>query len=131
MNARDQDQDQAGGALDALQQLEATIEQRDDSREVAARQLSRAQAEAERILAAAHDAGAQAGSRRRAELVARTQDECAAIRAAGLAEAEQIAARISAERPRIVAVLTGLVLGEEAQSDAGPDDEGTDRWPSG
>jgi hypothetical protein len=119
----------ANGALDALQRFETALEQRDDSRDVAEARLAAADAEAERILAAARAAGTDAGRRRRAELLAQAQTESAAIRAAGQAEADRIATRMSVERQQLIAVLAGLVLGGEVQSDARSDDEGADPRP--
>jgi hypothetical protein len=119
----------ADGALDTLQRLETALEQRDDSRDVAEARLAAANAEAERILAAARAAGTDAGRRRRAELLAQAQTESAAVRAAGQAEADRVATRMSVERRQLTDALAGLVLGEEVQSDARSDDEGADPRP--
>lgn len=103
----------ADNALEALQDLESTLEDQDDSREVAEELLTAAHTEAERILAAARTAGERTGERRRAAMLSSARAEAAAIEAAGRADADAIANRASADSRQLIAELTALVLGDE------------------
>jgi vacuolar-type H+-ATPase subunit H len=97
-------------ALTAVQRLESALEQRDGARDVAENALAAARAEADRLLADARRAGQKAGRRRSDALVAEAEAEAAAIRAYGVARAEELRRRSSAERDELIAELTKLLL---------------------
>jgi F-type H+-transporting ATPase subunit b len=97
-------------ALTAVQRLESALEQRDGARDVAEDALATARAEADRLLADARRAGQKAGRRRSDALVAEAEAEAAAIRADGIARAEELRRRASADGEELIAELTALVL---------------------
>jgi vacuolar-type H+-ATPase subunit H len=97
-------------ALTAVQRLESALEERDGARDVADDALAAAHAEADRLLASAREAGRKAGRSRRSALIAEAEAEAAAIRADGVAQAEELRRRSSAERDGLIAELTELLL---------------------
>jgi vacuolar-type H+-ATPase subunit H len=97
-------------ALTAVQRLESVLEERDGARDVAEDALAAARAEADRLLADAREAGTEAGRTCRSALVAEAEAEAAATRADGIAQADQLRRRASAERDELIAELTDLLL---------------------
>jgi cell division septum initiation protein DivIVA len=102
------------GALEAVRELEAALEEQHDSHAVAGTAVDDARAEAERLLVAARRAGTDAGRRRRAAVLSEAEAEATAIRAAGEAEAAELLGHVSAGRDGLVAELTALLLQPEA-----------------
>ena len=103
-----------GGALDAVEQIETALTERDAARDSADVELAAARAEAERLLSAARIAGAAAGRARREGVLAQAESESRAIRVAGDAEAAESARRTSVARGALVSDFTSLLLIEEA-----------------
>jgi vacuolar-type H+-ATPase subunit H len=103
-----------GGALDAVADIETALIERDAARDAADAELAAARAEAERLLSSARIAGAEAGRARHVALLTQTESETRAIRAAGEAEAAEVARRMSAARDALVSDFTSLLLIEEA-----------------
>jgi hypothetical protein len=101
------------GALEAVQRLESALEEQHAASDVAAAALDAARAEAERLLAAGRDAGADAGRRRRDALLAEAEADAAAIRAAGETEARDVLERVAAGRDDLVAALTAQLFPRE------------------
>jgi vacuolar-type H+-ATPase subunit H len=97
-------------ALSAVQRLESALEERDGARDVAEEALAATRAEADRLLADAREAGTKAGRSRRSALLAEAEAEAAATRADGIARAEELRRRASAERDEMTAELTKLLL---------------------
>ena len=97
-------------ALTAVQRLESALEERDGARDVAEDALAAARAEADRLLANAREAGRKTARSRQSALVAEAATEAAAIRADGIARAEEFRRRSSAERDQLIAELTELLL---------------------
>ncbi|HEX5897346.1 MAG TPA: hypothetical protein VFY47_13550 [Thermoleophilaceae bacterium] len=97
-------------ALTAVQRLESALEERDGARDVAEDALAAARAEADRLLASAREAGRKAARGRQSALVAEAEAEAAAIRADGIARAEELRRRSSADREPLIAELTELLL---------------------
>ncbi|MGH2781112.1 MAG: hypothetical protein ACRDL4_00590 [Thermoleophilaceae bacterium] len=97
-------------ALTAVQRLESALEERDGARDVAEDALAAARAEAERLLTDARKAGEDAGRSRHSALLAEAETEAAATRADGMARAEQLRLRASAERDDLIAEITELLL---------------------
>jgi hypothetical protein len=100
-------------ALDAVQELEAALARRADARDDADAGIDAANAEAERLLAEARRDGADAGRRRRADILADAEAEARAIRAAGEAAVQELRERVAVQRDELIAELTALVLPEE------------------
>ena len=97
-------------ALTAVQRLESALEERDGARDVAEDALAAARSEAECLLAGARDAGRKAARSRQSALVAEAEADAAAIRADGIARAEELRLRASTERGQLIAELTELLL---------------------
>jgi hypothetical protein len=97
-------------ALTAVQRLESALEERTGARDMAEDLLAAGHAEVDRLLAAAREAGSEAGRSRRSALLAEAATEAAAIRADGIARAEELRRRASAEREQLIAELTALLL---------------------
>jgi vacuolar-type H+-ATPase subunit H len=97
-------------ALTAVQRLESALEERDGARDVAEDALAAARLEADRLLESAREAGRKAGRSRGSALIAEAEAEAAAIRADGIARAEELRRRSSAERDELIAELTELLL---------------------
>lgn len=100
----------APGALEAVRQLERALEERS---EPTGDVLDGARADAERLLAEARRAGADAGRLRRDAVHAEAEAEAAAIRAAGDAAVRELRERVAAARDELVAELTALLLPQE------------------
>jgi vacuolar-type H+-ATPase subunit H len=97
-------------ALTAVQRLETALEERDGAHDVAEDALAAARAEAERLLADAQEVGRKAARSRQNALAAEAEAEAAAIRAGGIARAEELRRRSSAERDELIAELTKLLM---------------------
>jgi vacuolar-type H+-ATPase subunit H len=97
-------------ALTAVQRLESALEERTGARDTAEDLLAVARAEADRLLAAAREAGSEAGRSRSTALLSEAATEAAAIRADGLTRADEVRRRASAEGEQLIAELTALLL---------------------
>ncbi len=100
-------------ALEAVQELEAALARRADARDDAEAGIDTASAEAERLLAEARRLGADAGRRRRADILAEAETEARAIRADGEAAVQALRERMAVQRDELIAELTALVLPKE------------------
>lgn len=101
------------GALDAVREIEAAIEARDSARDAASSELEEARAEAARLLLDARRVGALEGQDRRREVLAVAEAEATAIRTRGVATAEQLLERVSAQGPHLLGMLVPVLLPEE------------------
>jgi vacuolar-type H+-ATPase subunit H len=97
-------------ALTAVQRLESALEERDGARDGAEDALAAARGEADRLLADARKAGMDAGRSRRNARIAEAEAEAAAIRADGMARAEDLRRRASPEGDELIAELMKLLL---------------------
>jgi hypothetical protein len=100
-------------ALGAVQELEAALALRADARDDAEAGTDAARAEAERLLAEARRVGADAGRRRRADILAEAEAEARKIRDDGEAAVQELRERVADRRDELIAELTALVLPEE------------------
>jgi len=98
-------------ALEAVQELEAALARRADARDDA--EADTASAEAERLLAEARRVGADAGRRRRADILAEAEAGARAIRADGEAAVRALRDRMAVQRDELIVELTALVLPKE------------------
>jgi hypothetical protein len=98
------------GALDAVREIEEAIQARDTARDVADAELETARAEAERLLREARRTGAAQGQASGQAILAAAEADAAAIRSRGVATAEQLIERTTAEGPRLRALLVPALL---------------------
>jgi len=100
-------------ALEAVQELEAALARRADARDDAEAGIDTASAEAERLLAEARRVGADAGRRRRADILAEAEAGARAIRADGESAVQALRERMAVQRDELIVELTALVLPKE------------------
>jgi vacuolar-type H+-ATPase subunit H len=97
-------------ALAAVQELEAALDHRGDTRQLTEQRITEAHAEADRILAEARTAAADDARRHHRALLDQAHAEAAAVRAAAQRAASELTSQVEARRGELVAQLTRLVL---------------------